>query len=78
MQTQSYQKYQKQLGAHIQSIRKAHGLSQEKLGDLIGMDRVSIGYIEQGKRTPKISTLYAMAKVFDVEMKDFFDLSFEE
>lgn len=37
------------------------------------MDRVSIGYIEQGKRAPKLSTLYFMAEVLDVEIKDFFD-----
>lgn len=37
------------------------------------MDRVSIGYIEQGKRAPKLSTLYSMADVLDIEIMDFFD-----
>ncbi len=37
------------------------------------MDRVSIGYIEQGKRAPRLSTLYALARYYDVEMQDFFD-----
>ena len=37
------------------------------------MDRVSVGYIEQGKRTPKLSTLYAMSECYDVEMQDIFN-----
>ena len=36
------------------------------------MDRVSIGYIEQGKRTPKLSTLYALSKCYDVAMPELF------
>lgn len=73
MQTTSFHTFQKQLGAHIQALRKARGLSQEQVGSLLDMDRVSIGYIEQGKRAPKLSTLYFMAEVLDVEIKDFFD-----
>lgn len=72
MQTQSFQNFQRQLGAHLQSIRKARGLSQEAVGALVGMDRVSIGYIEQGKRAPKLKTLYALAQVYHVDMADFF------
>lgn len=72
MQTQNFRTFQKKLGARIQAIRKTRGLSQEKVGDLLEMDRVSIGYIEQGKRTPKLSTLYAMSIVFEVDVSDFF------
>lgn len=39
---------------------------------MVGMDRVSIGYIEQGKRAPKLKTLYALAQVYNVDMQDFF------
>lgn len=40
---------------------------------MVDMDRVSIGYIEQGKRSPKLSTLHALARVYGVEVKDFFE-----
>lgn len=58
---------------HIQALRKTRGLSQEEVGNILDMDRVSIGYIEQGKRAPKLSTLYALADVFGIDIKDFFE-----
>jgi len=60
------------LGRKIQDFREAKGYSQEKLAYLADMDRVSIGYIEQGRRTPKIGTLYKLAKCLDVSVADFF------
>lgn len=73
MQTQSFHSFQKQLGSQLKKIRKACGLSQEAVGELVGMDRVSIGYIEQGKRAPKLRTLHVLAQTYHVEMRDFFD-----
>ena len=54
--------FKKQLGKKIQKARKQNGITQEKLAELTGLDRVSIGYIEQGKRAPKLQTLYRIAK----------------
>lgn len=65
--------YRLLLGTHLQSIRKSRGLTQEQVAEHLGMDRVSVGYIEQGKRTPKLSTLYAMSECYDVEMQDIFN-----
>ena len=48
-------------------------MTQEEVGAAIGLDRVSVGYIEQGKRAPRLSTLYAMAELFGVEVKDLMD-----
>lgn len=63
METEDFNTFKKQLGRALQAKRKRCGLSQEKAGEAIGMDRVSIGYIEQGKRAPKLSTLYALSLV---------------
>lgn len=60
------------LGRKIQEFREAKGYSQEKLAYIASMDRVSIGYIEQGRRTPKLSTLHKLAKYLDVSVADFF------
>lgn len=64
--------YRQLLGGRIQNIRLSRNLTQEQVAELLGMDRVSVGYIEQGRRAPKISTLFLMSQIYDVEMQDFF------
>lgn len=73
MQTDSFHIFQQQLGARIQATRKLRGLSQEELAARLGMDRVSIGYIEQGKRAPKLSTLHSLAIELNVTLCDLFE-----
>ena len=73
MQTESFQNFNKQLGHHLKLLRKSHGLSQEAVGEALGMDRVSIGYIEQGKRAPRLQTLYALALLYRVPVAKLFD-----
>jgi transcriptional regulator with XRE-family HTH domain len=67
-----FDEYRQQLGHHIQEIRKSKGLTQEQVAELIGMDRVSIGYMEQGRRAPKLSTLFELARLYDIDMDEFF------
>ncbi|MBO7673548.1 MAG: helix-turn-helix transcriptional regulator [Atopobiaceae bacterium] len=69
-----FSEYSHMLGHHMQQIRRSRNLTQEEVAALIGMDRVSIGYIEQGRRVPKLSTLFSLAQVYDVEMQEFFSL----
>lgn len=73
MQTESYQYFQLQLGNRIQEVRLAHGLLQEDVAATLGMTRVAIGYIEQGRRSPKLSTLHALANLYGVDIRTFFD-----
>lgn len=61
------------LGKRIQEIRIEKGMTQESLSAISGLDRVSIGYIEQGKRAARLSTLLILAKSLKVKMADFFD-----
>ena len=67
-----FYEYKIHFGANLQRIRRSRGLTQEQVAEIIGMDRVSIGYIEQGKRAPKLSTLFALSQCYDIEMQDFF------
>ncbi|QSY56863.1 helix-turn-helix transcriptional regulator [Bifidobacterium imperatoris] len=73
MSTTSYQRFLWAVGRRVQMLRKSRGLSQEQLAEQLGMDRVSIGYIEQGRRSPKLSTLYALAGTLGVHVCDIFD-----
>ncbi|MCL2537325.1 MAG: helix-turn-helix domain-containing protein [Coriobacteriia bacterium] len=70
MQSLNYQEFQKELGSRIQKYRKSRCLSQEGFAELLDMHRVSIGYIEQGKQAPKLSTLFRMAEILEVPLKD--------
>lgn len=68
----AFEAFTVKLGRKIQELREGKGYSQEKLAYIASMDRVSIGYIEQGRRTPKLSTLYKLAKYLDVSVADLF------
>lgn len=60
------------LGKRIQELRNEKGLTQEELAATSGLDRVSIGYIEQGKRAPRLSTLLVVSKSLKVKLADIF------
>lgn len=59
-------KQQGQLAALIQQVRKAKGLSQQQLADLMGVPKSTIGRIEAGMTTPKLETLQALAKALNL------------
>ncbi|MDR1713388.1 MAG: helix-turn-helix transcriptional regulator [Coriobacteriales bacterium] len=72
-QTDSFQIFRERLRWRIRALRHECGYSQEQLGELIGLDRVSIGYIEQGRRTPSLQTLFNLAIAFGIDISDLFD-----
>jgi transcriptional regulator with XRE-family HTH domain len=53
--------------SEVARLRKEHGLSQERLAELSGVNRATIGMIEVGKRTPTLQTLSRLAAALDVE-----------
>jgi transcriptional regulator with XRE-family HTH domain len=56
----------------IRRIRKERGISQQRLAELAGVDKVTIVHIEGGKVSPKVETLEKLARALDVEVADFF------
>lgn len=68
----SFLKFRNKLGENIQRLRKERNLSQEELAGLVGIDRVAIGYIEQGIRSPKLETLFFIAKALKIEVNELF------
>lgn len=63
------------LGSRIQELRKGKGLTQDQLSEQIGIDPKHLSRIELGKSFPYMETLEAIAKAFQVELKDLFDFS---
>ncbi|OGM29423.1 hypothetical protein A2801_02285 [Candidatus Woesebacteria bacterium RIFCSPHIGHO2_01_FULL_41_10] len=55
-------KLPKVLGKKIQKRRKELGLTQEDLGDKVGISRAYMGYIEQGRYAPSLEVLEKIAK----------------
>ena len=53
-------------GERIRTIRKAKGMTQEQLGELIGVKKAAINKYEKDKINLKASTLAAIAKALGV------------
>ena len=65
------------LGKNIRCLRKAYGETQEQLGEVIGVEKNTISYYENGKREPDKETLTAIASHFMISVEElmFCDLS---
>ncbi len=61
-----------ELGKRIVKARNAKGMSQEKLATNSGIDRSHMGFIEQGRRKPTLSTLFKIAKSLDISLEQLF------
>jgi len=53
----------KTIGRNIQQVRKAQGLSQEKLAHLAGLDRSYMSRIERGIVSVTVEKLYRVAAI---------------
>jgi len=58
------------IGKKIKVIREKQKLSQEELGEKAGLHRTYIGYIEVGRYTPSVYTLFRIANALGVELKE--------
>lgn len=56
------------LGLRIKELRKKLGLTQQELGDLVKVTKVSICCYESGTRTPNLDTLLDLADVLGVDL----------
>ncbi|MDQ7799077.1 MAG: helix-turn-helix transcriptional regulator [Candidatus Edwardsbacteria bacterium] len=65
------------VGAKVRKLRKAQGLSQEKLGEKAGFDYRYIGFIEQSRVNPTLKTLEKVAHALKLTVPDLFPSSKE-
>lgn len=59
------------LGQRIKALRKERGLTQQQLGKLINVTKVSICCYENGTRNPTLQTLIDLGRVFGVDLNYF-------
>lgn len=56
------------LGLEIKQARLAANLSQEKLAELLDVDRTYISFLESGKRSPSIETFSQLLNHLDIKL----------
>jgi transcriptional regulator with XRE-family HTH domain len=54
------------VGSNLRRLRKAHGLSLERLAELSGVSRAMLGQIETAKSVPTVSLLWRVADALGV------------
>ena len=54
------------LGERLKELRMERNMSQQELGNLLGITKVSVCGYENGTRSPSIDTLCEIARVFGV------------
>lgn len=60
----------KKVGSKIVFYRERCGFTQEKLAELIGVERNTITRYESGLREPKLHLLVEIAKVLEISITD--------
>lgn len=58
------------IGAFLASLRKAHGFSQEELGEKIGVSNKTVSRWETGKYLPPADMLMALSTLYDVSINE--------
>lgn len=61
-----------EFGARIRDLRRARGLTQERLAERAGRDRSYVGGVERGERNPTLDVIHSLAEGLDVEMAELF------
>lgn len=57
----------------VRALREQRKLTQQQLGELVGVSRQSIVAIEKGKYDPTLWLAYDLAKVFGITIEELFD-----
>lgn len=54
----------------IKEYREKRGLTQEELGNTLGVGRAAVAQWERGMNAPKLKTLLKLADVFNCSIED--------
>ena len=62
-----------QIGKFIAQLRKEHELSQEKLGEILGVTNKTISRWETGTNLPDIDLLVQLSDFYGVDVRELID-----
>lgn len=72
MSTVKESQYLAAFGKRVAEVRRAQKLTQEQLAEKSGLTPLTIGFVEQGRRWPRITTLHRIAKALGVSVDELF------
>lgn len=61
------------LGRNVFMARRQAGFSQEALGALTSVHRTEIGFVESGRRLPRVDTLIKLASALGIDPGELLD-----
>lgn len=64
----------KKLGLRIKQLRTEKGLSQNKFGFEIEMEKSNVSRMEAGEHNVKIGTLLRVSKALEISLSDLLDI----
>ena len=56
----------------LEAIRKARGMRQEELANVLEVSRQTIGSLENGRYNPSILLAFRIARYFQMQIEDIF------
>ena len=56
----------------LEELRKANGIRQEELADLLGVSRQTIGSLENGRYNPSILLAFRISRFFGLPIEEIF------
>ncbi len=62
-----------EFAANLREIRRAKGLSQEKLAELCGLHRTYVGSVERAERNVSIDNIEKLANALQVKVRNLFE-----
>jgi transcriptional regulator with XRE-family HTH domain len=65
----------RRLGRNLFMARRRAGFSQEELGALACLHRTEVGFIESGRRLPRVDTLLKLSSALDVRPEELLEAS---
>ena len=57
-------------GKRVREVRRNKGISQEKLAELVGIDRSYMGNIERGEKNITLKKVYEICDALKVDIKE--------
>lgn len=61
-----------EITSYLKELRTKHNLTQEELGEKLGVTRQTINAIEQGKYQPTLHLAFKCAKLFKTSIETIF------